>query len=90
MVITMYNNIKTEDLYSGPQCVPSVAKHCHKTPQISSSKVPRPVCRTVVDTTHVEECEDLVTQTCEETSQQIIHTSNVVAADTQVLEEDTI
>ena len=90
MLLTMCIDIKTEDLYSGPKCVPSVAKHCHRTPQISSSKVPRPVCRTVVDTTTVEECEDLVTSTCEETSQQIIHSSNVVAADTQVLEEEAI
>merc|ERR1712212_1395078 len=39
----------------------------------------------VVDTTYVEECQDIVTQHCQETSQQVHHSSAVVGHDSQVV-----
>merc|ERR1712014_535243 len=40
---------------------------------------------TVVDTTYVEECQDIVTQHCHETFQQVHHSSAVVGHDSQVV-----
>merc|ERR1712055_293761 len=39
----------------------------------------------VVDTTYVEECQDIVTQHCQQTSQQVHHSSAVVGHDSQVV-----
>merc|ERR1712243_318637 len=41
----------------------------------------------VVDTTYVEECQDIVTQHCQETSQQVHHSSAVVGHDSQVVSQ---
>ena len=70
---------------SGPQCQEHVEKKCHKIPEQKSHKVPRPVCKTVVDTTYIEECEDIVIEHCEETHQQVHHSSQVVGHDSQVI-----
>ena len=39
---------------------------------------------TIVDTTYIEECQDIVTQHCQEVSKQVHHTSAVVGHDSQV------
>ena len=39
----------------------------------------------VVDTTYVEECQDIVTQHCEQVSKQVHHSSAVVGHDSQVV-----
>ena len=39
----------------------------------------------VVDTTYIEECQDIVTQHCQQTSQQVHHSSAVVGHDSQVI-----
>merc|ERR1712170_60321 len=39
----------------------------------------------VVDTTYIEECQDIVTQHCEEVHQQVHHSSAVVGHDSQVV-----
>jgi len=70
---------------SGPKCHENVEKQCHKIPQHNAKKIPRPVCKTVVDTTHIEECEDIVTEHCEEVSKQVHHSSAVVGHDSQVI-----
>merc|ERR1712033_150603 len=64
---------------------PNVKNMCHKIPEHKSHKVPRPVCKTVVDTTYIEECEDIVTEHCEEVHQQVHHSSQVVGHDSQVI-----
>ena len=70
---------------SGPRCHNNVQKQCHKVPQQHSRKVARPVCKTIVDTTYIEQCQDIVTQHCQQTSQQVHHSSAVVGHDTQVI-----
>merc|ERR1712212_1333866 len=40
---------------------------------------------TVVDTTYVEDCQDIVTEQCHQVSQQVHHSSGVVGHDSQVL-----
>merc|ERR1712002_1001908 len=43
------------------------------------------VCHTVVDTTYVEDCQDIVTEQCHQVSQQVHHSSGVVGHAFQVL-----
>jgi len=70
---------------SGPHCQQNVEKQCHKVPQQHERKVPRPVCKTIVDTTYIEECvEEFVTE-CQESHTQVHHSSAVVGHDTQVI-----
>merc|ERR1719299_67091 len=52
---------------------------------MDTAQVPRPVCKTVVDTTYVEECENTFTTECTQTHTQVHHSSAVVGHDTQVV-----
>merc|ERR1712117_207370 len=70
---------------SGPQCQQHVEKQCHKVPQQHSRQVPRPVCKTVVDTTYIQECEETFTTECTQTQTQVHHSSAVVGHNTQVV-----
>ena len=74
---------------SGPQCQQKVDRQCHKVPKQNQRKVPRQVCHeeydTIVDTTYIEECQDIVTQHCNSVSQQVSHSSAVVGHDSQVV-----
>ena len=70
---------------SGPRCHNNVQKQCHKVPQQHSRKVARPVCKTIVDTTYIEQCQDIVTQHCQQTHQQVHRSSAVVGHDSQVI-----
>ena len=70
---------------SGPQCKNHVEHKCHKVPQQHETKIPRPVCKTIVDTTYIEECvEELVTE-CQESHTQVHHSSKVVGHDSQIV-----
>merc|ERR1711973_418027 len=80
-----YGGYGHEGHSSAPQCQQHVEKMCHKIPEHKSKKIPRPVCKTVVDTTYIEECEDIVTEHCEETTKQVHHSSAVVGHDSQVV-----
>merc|ERR1712180_508511 len=40
---------------------------------------------TIVDTTHIEECQDIVTEQCHQVSQQVHHSSGVVGHNTHVV-----
>ena len=70
---------------TGPKCHESVEKKCHKIPTHEAKKIPRPVCKTLVDTTYIEECQDIVTEHCQEVSQQVHHSSAVVGHDSQLI-----
>ena len=70
---------------SGPQCQQKVDRQCHKVPKQNSRKVPRPVCKTIVDTTYIEECENTFTTECQQSHTQVHHSSAVVGHDSQVI-----
>ena len=74
---------------SGPKCQEKVDRQCHKVPKQNQRKVPRQVCHqeydTIVDTTYIEECQDIVTQHCNSVSKQVSHSSAVVGHDSQVV-----
>merc|ERR1712121_496385 len=71
---------------SGPHCKNHVDHKCHKVPQQHERKVPRKECKTIVDTTYIEECEDIVHEKCHETHVQTHHSSKVVGHDSQVVD----
>merc|ERR1711872_398857 len=56
---------------TGPKCHDKKDRQCHKKPVQNSRKVPRPVCKTVVDTTYIEECEETFTTKCHTTHTQV-------------------
>merc|ERR1712002_1247867 len=67
------------------QCFSKPHKQCHQKPVQTERKVPRPVCKTIVDTTYIEECQETFTTECTETHQQVHHSSAVVGHDSQVV-----
>merc|ERR1712106_731333 len=70
---------------SGPQCQDKKDRQCHKKPVQNKRKVPRPVCKTIVDTTYIEECEETFTTQCHTAHTQVHHSSAVVCHDSQVV-----
>merc|ERR1711976_710771 len=75
------------------QCVPGGGhnaygyqqKHCHTKYNIKYDQTCHEEYDVVVDTTYIEECQDIVTQHCEEVHQQVHHSSAVVGHDSQVV-----
>merc|ERR1711892_106012 len=60
-------------------------KHCHTKYNIKLEQACHEEYDVIVDTTYIEECQDIVTQHCQETSQQVHHSSAVVGHDSQVV-----
>merc|ERR1711913_17269 len=60
-------------------------KHCHTKYNIAYEQACHQEYDVIVDTTYVEECQDIVTQHCQQTSQQVHHSSAVVGHDSHVL-----
>merc|ERR1712106_266294 len=67
---------------SEPQCQEQKDRQCHKRPVHNERKVPRKVCKTIVDTTFIEECEETFTTHCHTAHTQVHHTAAVVGQDT--------
>merc|ERR1711970_890176 len=83
---TGYGKREAEPGYStGPQCHDKKDRQCHKRPVQNERKVPRPVCKTIVDTTYIEECEETFTTQCHTAHTQVHHSSAVVGHDSQVV-----
>merc|ERR1712203_908981 len=70
---------------SGPKCHQNVQKQCHQKPIQKQRQECHQEYDTIVDTTYIEECKDIVTQQCHETHQQVHHSSAVVGHDTHVV-----
>merc|ERR1711974_352878 len=75
---------------TGPRCHNKNARQCHKTPKQHSRKIPRKVCKTIVDTTYIEQCKNIVTTHCQETSQKVHHSSHVVGHDSKVVAHGSV
>merc|ERR1711970_1130059 len=81
-----YGKREAEPGYStGPKCHDKKDRQCHKRPVQNERKVPRPVCKTIVDTTYIEECEETFTTQCHTAHTQVHHSSAVVGHDSQVV-----
>merc|ERR1711874_666468 len=74
---------------SGPQCHARTERQCQQRPVQNSRQVPREVCHeeydTIVDTTYVQDCQDIVTQECHQVSQRVQPSSRVVGHDSQLI-----
>merc|ERR1712025_1424440 len=69
---------------SPPLCNSVPVKHCHNVPTHTPRRVARTICAVHVDITTIEDCEEVITTKCHQTSQTVAHASNVVGHDTRV------
>merc|ERR1711970_169812 len=74
-----------QSYFTGPKCHDKKDRQCQKIPKQNSRKVPRKECKTIVDTTYIENCQDIITTHCQETHQKVSHSSAVVGHDSQVV-----
>merc|ERR1712128_308517 len=69
---------------SAPICRSVPVKNCNKVPISPPRKVSKTVCKEVVDIEIIEDCKEVITTRCEQTSQKVHHHSAVVGHDTRV------
>lgn len=69
---------------SAPVCNSVPVKQCKEVPVHTPRKVAKTVCATHVDVTTVEDCKEVITTQCSQTSQKVAHHSAVVGHDTKV------
>merc|ERR1712106_526381 len=69
---------------SAPLCTSVPQKMCKQVPIDTPRKVKKTLCKTVVDVTTIEDCKEVITTHCEQTSQKVAHHSAVVGHDTRV------
>jgi len=69
---------------SAPICTSVPQKMCKKVPIDTPRKVKKTLCKTVVDIDIIEDCKEVITTHCEQTSQKVAHHSAVVGHDTRV------
>merc|ERR1712002_1155222 len=67
------------------ECSSTPVKTCSNTPVTKQRKVPRVVCETVVDITHVEDCTETITKNCASSSTSQSSNSRVIGHDIQVI-----
>merc|ERR1712106_21185 len=73
-----------QSLSTGPKCSDNTDKQCKKVPKTESHKVPKHLCKTIVNTKYIEECEEITTTNCTETHEKSFHTTHVVGHDSYV------
>ena len=69
----------------GPHCKENVEKQCHQKPIQNERQECHEEFDIQIHVTYVEECEEVVTQHCQEVTRQVHHSSQVVGHDSQVL-----
>merc|ERR1712180_360976 len=67
------------------ECTSTPVKTCSNTPVTKQRKVPRVICETVVDITHVEDCTETITKNCASSSTSQTSNSRVIGHDIQVI-----
>merc|ERR1712128_307141 len=67
------------------QCFSKPHTQCHQNPVQNQRQECHEEYDVIVDTTYIEECQDIITTQCHETSQQVQHSSAVVGHDSQVV-----
>ena len=68
---------------SGHNCKDKKIKECSKQPDVETRKIPRSICKKVVDTIYIEECEEIIHTQCEESHDQYHHSSHIAGHDSQ-------
>jgi len=69
---------------SAPVCTSVPQKMCKNVPIETPRKVKKTLCKTVVDIDIIEDCKEVITTHCEQTSQKVAHHSSVVGHDSRV------
>merc|ERR1711887_461268 len=69
---------------AAPVCTSVPQKMCKKVPIDTPRKVKKTLCKTVVDIDIIEDCKEVITTHCEQTSQKVAHHSHVVGHDSRV------
>merc|ERR1712212_1436396 len=69
---------------SAPVCTSVPQKMCKNVPIDTPRKVKKTLCKTVVDIDIIEDCKEVITTHCEQTSQKVAHHSHVVGHDSRV------
>merc|ERR1711962_70684 len=72
------------------ECTSTPVKTCSNTPVTKQRKVPRVVCETVVDITHVEDCTETITKNCASSSTSQSSNSRVTGHDIQVISKEPV
>merc|ERR1712002_1342436 len=72
------------------ECSSTPAKTCSNTPVTKQRKVPRVVCETVVDITHVEDCTETITKNCASSSTSQSSHSKVTGHEIQVIAKEPV
>ena len=67
------------------QCFSKPHKQCHQKPIQNQRQECHEEYDVIVDTTYIEECQDIVTQHCQEVHKQVHHSSAVVGHDSHVV-----
>ena len=75
---------KTPVQVKPPVCHYVPVKHCENVPTHSPRRVAQTVCAIHVDVTAIEDCNEVLTTNCHQTTQTVTHTSNIVGHDTRV------
>merc|ERR1711887_327850 len=92
-LVIMFRVVAVLALASLAQCAPGGGhfayghqqKHCHTKYNIAYEQACHEEYDVYVDTTYVEDCQDIITTHCQETSQQVHRSSAVVGHDSQVV-----
>merc|ERR1739845_71891 len=92
-LVIMFRVVAVLALSSLAQCAPGGGhfayghqqKHCHTKCNIAYEQACHEEYDVIVDTTYVEDCQDIITTHCQETSQQVHRSSAVVGHDSQVV-----
>merc|ERR1711970_754648 len=69
---------------SAPVCTSVPQKMCKNVPIETPRKVKKTLCKTVVDIDIIEDCKEVITTHCVQTSQKVAHHSSVVGHDSRV------
>ena len=73
------------ELFQGPHCKEHVEKQCHQKPIQNERQECHEEFDIQIHVTYLEECEEVVTQHCQEVTRQVHHSSQVVGHDSQVI-----
>merc|ERR1712212_521792 len=79
-----YGYAHAAPVVSAPVCNSVPVKQCKDVPVSTPRKVAKTVCATHVDVTTIEDCKEIITTQCSQTSQKVATHSAVVGHDTKV------
>merc|ERR1712179_824149 len=79
-----YGYAHAAPVVSAPVCNSVPVKQCKEVPVSTPRKVAKTVCATHVDVTTIEDCKEIITTQCSQTSQKVATHSAVVGHDTKV------